>query len=123
MERAAPWINGYRESTARFLGKESGRPAHDPKQAFFSSSFLFYTVVFVFIKTRTLTHVKKIPPSSAKEKKTSINIYTFPSISRWPGLFFPFFSPAQKGVGNISVSVRRFLLFFFFYLFFTTRQQ
>jgi hypothetical protein len=34
------------------------------------------------------------------------------------GSFLSFFSPAQKGVGNISVSVRRFLLFFFFFFIF-----
>jgi hypothetical protein len=88
---------------------------------FFSSSFLFCTVVFVFINTRTLTHVKKIPPSSAKEKKTSINIYTFPSIHVGRVFSFLFFTRPKGGWKYFRVGPEIFT--FFFSLFFTTRQQ
>lgn len=123
MERAAPWINGYRESTARFLGKESGRPAHDPKQAFF---FFFFFVLYGGVgiyKYTHLTHVKKIPPFLGKGGKKQVSIFIRSRQFTLAGSFLSFFSPAQKGVGNISLSVRRFLLFFFFFFFFTTRQH
>lgn len=120
MERAAPWINGYRESTAFFLGIESGRPAHDPKQAVF---FFFFVLCGVCIYKYThLTHVKKIPPFLGKgEKKVSIFIRS--RQFTLAGSFLSFFFTRPKGVGNISLSVRRFYFFFSFFLFFTTRQH